>query len=80
MLVRSARLNKPENVRALLQAGATASLKSKKDVWRFPANKTAAELAAIAQVTPPTLSSSFSRQRFSSIFLHNAFSSRSHRC
>ena len=34
-------------MRALLQAGATASLKSKKDVWRFPANKTAAELAVL---------------------------------
>ena len=42
-------------MRALLQAGATASLKSKKDVWRFPANKTAAELAAIAQVAPPDI-------------------------
>ena len=62
-------------MRALLQAGATASLKSKKDVWRFPANKTAAELAAIAQVTPPTFSSELS-SRFSSAFLHNAFSRR----
>ncbi len=47
-LMWSARLNRQANVCALLREGATASLRSSKDVWRFPSNKTASQLARIA--------------------------------
>ena len=44
-----ARLNRQANVSALLRAGATASLTSSKDMWRFPSKKTASQLGRIAQ-------------------------------
>lgn len=47
-LMWAARLNRQANVSALLREGASASLRSSKDVWRFPSNKTASQLARIA--------------------------------
>jgi|EP01046_Picozoa_sp_COSAG06_P020972 hypothetical protein len=48
-LMWSARLNRPANVSALLRAGATAGLRSTKEVWRFAARRTASQLARLAQ-------------------------------
>lgn len=44
-----ARLNRPANISALLQAGARASQRSTKDVWRYPARQTASQLSQYAQ-------------------------------
>ena len=45
----SARLNRIETVLELVRAGANVGLRSAKDVWRFAAGSSAAEIAATAQ-------------------------------
>ena len=48
-LMWSARLNQAQAVRELVRGGALVGLRSTKDVWRFAAGSSAAEIAATAQ-------------------------------